>query len=145
LEAARSLLGAHTTMRITDSDAADIECVVTGAGVHLDVNAQATPRAWDQFDTVAVHQAQANETGAQNNPQLPIDLIPQGDAQAVWIPANSQLVGTNGTQSTGGSYVTVNVTRRSKRGPDSVKIAQAVGYATLAVAPRGPSPGPAPS
>jgi hypothetical protein len=133
-------------MRISDSDPANIECLVTGAGVHLDVNAQAVPRAWDQFDTVAVHQAQANETGpAQNNPQLPIDLPPQGDAQAVWIPASSQLVGTNGTQSSGGSYVTVNVRRRSKRGPSSVKVAQAVGYATLAVAPRGPSPGPPPS
>ncbi|MBV9336985.1 MAG: hypothetical protein JO243_13955 [Solirubrobacterales bacterium] len=146
LDAARTLLGAHTTMRITDSDPANIECVVSGAGVHLDVNAQAVPRAWDQFDTVVVHQAQAFETGpSHNNPQLPIDLPPQGDAQAVWIPASSQLVATNGTQSSGGSYVTVNVTRRSKRGPASLKVADAVGNATLAVAPRGPNPGPAPS
>ena len=145
MDAARTLLGAHTTMRITNSAAANIECVVTGAGVHLDVNAQAQARAWDSFDTIAVHQAQANETGTGNNPQLPIDLVPQGDAQAVWIPANSQLVGTNGTQSSGGSYVTVNVTRHSKRGVPSVKVAQAVGYAVLAVAPRGPNPGPAPS
>ena len=146
LNAARTLLGPHSTVRITDSKPANIECRITGAGIHLDVNAQAAPRAWEQFDTVAVHQAQANETGtAQNNPQLPIDLVPQGDAQAVWIPANSQLVGTNGTQSTGGSFVTVDVTRRSKRGPASIKVAQAVAYAVLAVAPRGPNPGPAPS
>ena len=133
-------------MRITNSAAANIECVVTGAGVHLDVNAQAQARAWDSFDTIAVHQAQANEaSSSKNNPELPIDLPPQGDAQAIWIPATSQLVGTNGTQSTGGSYVTVNLTRRSRRGPDSIKIAQAVGYAMLAVAPRGGNPGPAPS
>ncbi|MBV9684057.1 MAG: hypothetical protein JO046_19850 [Solirubrobacterales bacterium] len=133
-------------MRITDSDPVNIECLVTGAGVHLDVNAEASPRAWDQFDTVAVHQAQAFENAtSKNNPQLPVDLVPQGDRQAVWIPAKSQLVGTNGTQSSGGSYVTVNVTRRSRRGPSSLKVAQAVGNATLAVAPRGPSPGPAPS
>ena len=146
LDAARTLLGAHTRMRITNSDAANIECVVTGAGVHLDVNAQALALAWNQFDTMAVHQAQANENAnSENNPQLPVDLPPQGDRQAAWIPASRQLIATNGTQSTGGSYVTVNVTRRSKRGPDSVKIAEAVGYAMLAVAPRGPSPGPAPS
>jgi hypothetical protein len=146
LDAARTLLGAHTAMRISDSDPANIECLVTGAGVHLDVNAQAAPRAWEQFDTVVVHQAQANENGTSKiNPQLPVDLPPHGDAQAVWIPANSQLVATNGTQSSGGSYVTVNVTRRSKRGPASLKVAQAVGNATLAVAPRGPSPGPPPS
>jgi hypothetical protein len=133
-------------MRVTNRDPANIECLISGTGIRLDVNAQAAPRAWEQFDTVVVHQAQANETGtSKNNPQLPIDLPPQGDAQAVWIPANRQLVATNGTQSTGGSYVTVNVTRRSKRGPASLKVAQAVGNATLAVAPRGPSPGPAPS
>jgi hypothetical protein len=146
LSAARSLLGARTVLRIADRDPANIECRISGAGIHLDVNAQASPRAWTQFDTVVVHQAQANETGtSRNNPQLPIDLPPQGDRQAAWIPASSQLVATNGTQSTGGSYVTVNVTRRSKRGPASIKVAQAVGNATLAVAPRGPSPGPAPS
>lgn len=146
LDAARTLLGAHTTMRITDSDLANIECLVAGVGMHLDVNAQAAPRAWDQFDTVVVHQAQANENGtSKNNPQLPVDLPPHGDAQAVWIPASSQLVATNGTQSSGGSYVTVSVTRRSKRGPASLKVAQAVGNATLAAAPRGPSPGPPPS
>jgi len=133
-------------MRITDADPANIECVVRGSGVHLDVNAQALARAWDQFDTMVVHQAQANETAnSQNNPELPIDLPPQGDAQAVWIPASSQLVATNGTQSSGGSYLTVTVTRRSKRGPSSLKVAQAAGNAALAVAPRGPSPGPAPS
>jgi hypothetical protein len=149
LHAARGLLGNEASMRIADTDAANIECLVSGRGVRLDVVAQASPRAWEQFDTVVVHQGQAaygNGLGsAQANPQQPVDLAPQGDAQAVWIPSNNQLVATNGTQSKGGSYVTVNVTRRSRRGPSSLKVAQAVGVATLAVAPRGPSPGPAPS
>lgn len=146
LEAARGLLGHQTTMRVADADPANIECLVSGGGVRLDVIAQASPRAWAQFDTVVVHQVQGFGTGsAKDNARLPVDLPPRGDTQAVWIPADNQLVTTNGTQSTAGSYVTVSVIRSGRRGPSSLKLAQAVGNATLAAAPRGPSPGPPPS
>jgi hypothetical protein len=146
LAAARPLLGPRTKVKIADSDPANIECLVSGGGVKLDVNAQASPRAWEQFDTVAVHQAQAFEARSKKEPgQLPVDLPPRGDQQAVWIPANAQYVATNGSQSSGGSYLTVVVTRKSRRGPSSLKLADAVGSAALAVAPRGPSPGPPPS
>jgi hypothetical protein len=141
--AARPLLGSQTTVRIADPDPANIECLLSGSGVHLDVVAQASPRAWTQFDTVVVHQVQGFGTTNGRNPQLPVDL--PGPNSAVWIPSESELVTTNGTQSKGGSYLTVTVTRSSNRGPPSLKVARAVGSATLAVAPRGPSPGPPPS
>jgi hypothetical protein len=143
LAAARPLLGARTVLRITGRDPANIECRISGAGIHLDVNAQASPRAWAQFDTVLVHEVQGTPPTNAKNPALPIDI--PGPNSAAWIPANSQFVTTNGTQSKAGSYVTVNVTRRSRRGPSSLKAARTVAEATLAAAPRGPSPGPPPS
>lgn len=148
LQAARTQLGGGTSVRIADRDPSNIECLLSGAGMQMDVVAQASPRAWEQFDTVVVHQGQAFGKGtgsAQKNQQLPVDLAPVGDAQSAWIPASRQLVATNGSQSTGGSYVTVNVTRSPKHGPSNLKVAQAVAIATLARAPRGPSPGPPPS
>lgn len=148
LQAARGLLGSGTSVRIADRDPANIECLLSGAGMRLDVVAQASPRAWEQFDTVVVHQGQAFGHGSgssQQNSRLPVSLPPQGDKQSAWIPADRQLVATNGSQSTGGSYVTVNVTHTPKHGPSSRKVAQAVAIATLAHAPRGPSPGPPPS
>jgi hypothetical protein len=143
LQAARAILGPATGMQIADADPANIECLISGGGLRLDAVAQASPRAWTQFDTVVVHQVQAFGTAGANNPQLPVD-IPGPDSTA-WIPSKQELVTTNGTQSTGGSYVTVDVTRTSKHAPSSLRVARAVGSATLAVAPPGPSPGPPPS
>jgi hypothetical protein len=143
LDAARTILGAGITMRIANSDPANIECLVSGRGLRLDMVAQASPRAWEQFSTIVVHQAQAFGTGSAQNPQLPIDL--PGRDSAAWIPTKQELVTTNGTQGTAGSFVTVDVTRTAKRAPPSLRVARAIGSATLAVAPKGPNPGPPPS
>jgi hypothetical protein len=138
LKAGRSALG-QASMRITNADPANIECRLSGAGLHVDVNAQASPRAWTQFDTVVSHAAQA--------PGRPAGL-PQDQAglsyNAAWIATQNQLVATNGTQSTGGSYVTVTVVGAHHTEASRLSLAKALATATLASAPRGPDPGAAP-
>jgi hypothetical protein len=130
----------QANLRITSSDPANIECVLSGKGLHLDVNAQASPRAWTQFDTVLSHAAQA--PGKPSG--LPQDLAGLGYS-AAWIASQNMLVATNGTQSTGGSYVTVTVVGRHHDQASRLRVAKALATATLASAPRGASPGPAPS
>jgi hypothetical protein len=139
LEAVRGVLG-QASMRITSSDPANIECLLKGDRVHVDVNAQASPRAWTQFDTVVAHAAQApGQSGG-----LPQDLAGLGYS-AAWIASKNMLVATNGTQSTGGSYVTVTVAGARQSQASRLRLAKALATATLKSAPRGPSPGPAPS
>lgn len=88
---------------------------------------------------------QAYGSGGVHVPgQLP-KPVPGLTGNAAWIPARHEVVATNGTQSSGGSYVTVTVTRTGKQGPSSLALARAVTRAVLAVAPRGSSPGPPPS
>jgi hypothetical protein len=113
---------------------------VSGDGLHVDVNAQASPRAWTQFDTVVSHAAQA--PGQSSG--LPQDLAGLGYS-AAWIASQNMLVATNGTQSTGGSYVTVTVAGAHHNQAARLRVAKALASATLASAPRGPDPGPAPS
>ena len=102
----------------------------------LDLIAQQSAQAWTQWDTVQVHQLQAYGPSADHQQsQIPVALD-QGDILAAWVPAQRLLFATNGSQSKGGSYVTVTVTGRRH---DEVKAAQAVTLATLKVAPKGPN------
>jgi hypothetical protein len=142
-QAAGSTIG-HAALQIADSDPTNIECVLHGSGIRVDAIAQAATQAWTEYDTTVVHQAQAFAGTAQARSQLPQNVSIQG-AQAVWIPAESELVATNGTESTAGSYVTVTVSGRPRGATGKVGLAESVGAAVLAVAPRGPSPGPPPS
>ena len=75
----------------------------------------------------------------------PLGPVPGLGGNATWVPAQGELVATNGTQSMGGSYVTTTVTRSSPHGPASLTVATAVTRATVASAPRGANPGPPPS
>ena len=132
-------------VRIADHDPANIECIVAGSGVRLDVVAQASTQAWVEYDTTTVHLVQAFGSGSVHDPaHLPRTVQIRG-AIASWVPAQQELVATNGTESTGGSYLTVTVTRQPKHWSSGVRLSTAVATATLAVAPRGPSPGPPPS
>jgi hypothetical protein len=139
LKAGRSMMG-KASMRVTNADPTNIECLLSGEGLHVDVNAQASPRAWTQFDTVVAHAAQA--PGQLSG--LPQDQGGLGYS-AAWIASQNQLVATNGTQSQGGSYVTVTVAGGRHSQASRLSLAKALATATLASAPRGPSPGPAPS
>jgi hypothetical protein len=143
--AAARLLGAGTESRIVDHDRANIECLVTRQGIRAKVTAQALAQAWTQFDTIVVHQAQGfGSSQLHDSGRLPQEMVVAG-ANAAWIPAQRELIATNGTESQGGSYVTVLVSGSAARGNAGLRLAKALAAATLATAPRGGSPGPAPS
>jgi hypothetical protein len=142
LHAAGHVLGA-VSVRIANPDRANIECVLSGAGVRVDVVAQASAYAWNTFDTLTAHQAQGFENSS-NPARLPTDLAGLGYS-AVWIVSDSKMLATNGSQSQGGSFVTITVTGHPRNGISKLRVAEAVATATLASAPRGPSPGPPPS
>lgn len=140
-DAARPSLGA-TTLRIEGTDPAYIECLLTARGARVDVVAQATSQAWVEYDTTVVHQAQAYGSGGVHvAAQLP-QPVPGMPGNASWIPARHELVATNGTESRGGSYVTVTVTPTAGAHRVTLPTARAVARAVLAVAPRGPNPAP---
>jgi hypothetical protein len=128
-------------LRIANSDPAYLECLISARRTKLDVVAQASAQAWTQYDTTVVHQAQAFGPGSVSQKAALPQPVQGMSGNAAWLPQQRELVTTNGTQSTGGSYVTVTVTR----GPNRLPLVRAVAIATLAVAPRGPSPGPAPN
>jgi hypothetical protein len=142
---ARPLLGGTVHLRVAGSDPNNIECVLDGRGVHVDAIAQASAVAWTEYDTAAVHQAQAYGTGAVHQQSQQPHSVPGLGGNATWIPAKQELIATNGTESRGGSYLTVTVTRHGHDAPSSLAVAAAVGRQILASAPRGPNPGPPPS
>jgi hypothetical protein len=125
---------------IASSDPTNIECKLQGKSVRADVVAQAATQAWTEYDTFVVHQAQAYAgEGNTSSAEAPHNVsIPGG--QAAWVPALHELVATNGTQSRGGSYVTVTLTGPGARGPRAVALSRGVAGAVLAVAPRGSNP-----
>jgi hypothetical protein len=141
-QAARPLLGDGTRVRIADDDPYNIECLINARGIGVDTVAQASAQAWTEYDTATVHQVQAYGSGSVHEPsQLP-HQVPGLSGNVAWIPAQNEVIATNGTQSRGGTYVTVTVTRRSSGGPSSLEVASAVTRALLASAPRGPNPVP---
>jgi hypothetical protein len=144
-QAAASTLHGTVKLRIASSDPTNLECVLSTAKARIDVNAQASPQAWTQYDTTVVHQAQVFGSGTvHSSAKLPRDM-PGIGTNAAWIPAKDQLVATNGSQSHGGSYMTVTLTHARGSEQARVRLARAVAVATLAIAPRGSNPGPPPS
>jgi hypothetical protein len=140
---AASVLGAPVTVRIADRDPTNVECVLRGGGVRIDLVAEQSPQAYTEFNTTESHQEQVYgpaAPGVHNPGEIPRDAS-EGPMIAGWIPAESQLFATNASPTTGGSYMTVTVTRGAKADAERRKVARAVALATLAVAPRGPNPG----
>ena len=137
------MLAAPVTVRIADHDPTNVECVLRGAGLRVDVVAEQSPQAYTEFNTTQAHQQQVYgpaAPGVHNPGEIPQDAS-EGQMIAGWIPAERQLFATNGSPTTGGSYMTVTVTRGAKGDAERRKLARAVALATLAVAPRGPNPG----
>jgi hypothetical protein len=139
--AADSSLGRAVSLRIADRDPANVECLLRGSGTRLDLVAQQAAQAWAQWDTTQVHQVQAYGPSAVHQAaQIPKNVNAPG-VLAAWIPAQRMLFATNGTQSKGGSYVTVKVTGK-RHGNAEVALARAVTLAALKVAPKGPDLAP---
>ena len=143
--AAHPLLGSKVHLRIASSDPNNIECVLERNGVRVDAIAQASAVAWTEYDTAAVHQAQAYTPPGVHKASEQPHSVPGMGGNSTWIPAKQELIATNGTESRGGSYLTVTVTRHSSTAPSSLAVATAVARTVLASAPRGPNPGPPPS
>ena len=103
--------------------------------------------AWTEYDTTYSHFAQAfGPSSVHSSSELP-HPVPNLSGNAAWIPAQDELIATNGTQSSGGSYVTVKLSgaRHIPPGTSADELAGSIGKATLGSAPRGGSPGPGPS
>jgi hypothetical protein len=127
-------------MRITSRDPANITCALSVGGLHVEVNAQALSRAWNQFNTFSAHFAQAFGPGTVHiAANTPTDLaLPYA---AFWIEGQNTMYATNASpESEGGSWLTVEVTGHGSQAA-RVSLAEKIGTATLAVAPRGSSPG----
>jgi hypothetical protein len=141
--AAAAVLSTSVALRIADRDPTNVECVLRGAGLRIDLVAEQSPQAYTQWNTTASHQEQVYgpaAPGVHKPGEIPQDAS-EGQMVAGWIPAEKQLFATNGSQTTGGSYMTVTVKGGTKGNADRRKLAQAVALATFAVAPRGANPG----
>ena len=127
-------------LRIPDRDPTNIECVVSKGGLSAETIAQASELAWTQYDTLQVHLIQAFGSGTVHvSGEMPRQ-VPGLGGNSLWVPAQSELIATNGSQSQGGSFVTVTVT--GAHGQRGLALATAMARATLAVAPRGSNPPP---
>lgn len=127
-------------MKVVDPDPANIECRLRAGRMRIEVVAQASPQAWAMFDTTNVHQVQVYGSGGFHQPRQIPRNIPARGVLADWIAAQHEMFATNGTQSRGGSYVTVTVNGGHAGDGARLRVARAVTLATLAVAPRGSDP-----
>jgi hypothetical protein len=139
LRAAAGLISG-ARVQILNHDPTNIECVVSKGSLRVDTIAQASELAWTLYDTTQSHLAQAFGPGSVHIPSEMPHAVPGLSGNALWVPAENELVATNGSQSQGGSYVTVKV----KGTRSGLAVATAVARATLKLAPRGSNP-PAPS
>jgi hypothetical protein len=140
--AAASMLHRAVSLTIADRDPSNVECRLRVGGTRLDLIAQQSAQAWTQWDTEQVHQDQAYGPSANHQAgQIPQALDTSAGINAAWVPAQRLLFATNGTQSKGGSYITVTVSGR-RHGRAEVALANAVMLAALKVAPKGPNLAP---
>jgi hypothetical protein len=110
--------------------------------VKLAITAQASSQAYYAWNVATTHFEQA--FGAFGHTQHP-QAVPGLGTVAQWFPAQQQLLTTNGTQSRGGTFITIAVTHWASPDRSRVSVARAVAQRVLAVAPRGPNPGAPPS
>lgn len=139
---ATASLGDAVSLTIADRDPANVQCLLRGGGTRLDIVAQQSAQAWAQWDTTQVHQVQAYGPSGNHQPAQIPQILNASGVLLGWIPAQRMLFATNGTQSKGGSYVTVKVSGSRRRGAAEEELARAVTLAVLKVAPRGPDLAP---
>jgi hypothetical protein len=129
-------------VRVTDGGPGNLECRLDGGTMRLDIVVQASVQAWQEFDTTTVHQEQVYGSGGFHEPREIPKAVSGVGVVAAWIPAQDELVATNGTPTRGGSYLTVTVKGKSTNGPPPLALARVAARATLASRPCGPNPAP---
>ncbi|MGI8713894.1 MAG: hypothetical protein ACR2NR_12110 [Solirubrobacteraceae bacterium] len=106
--------------------------MLTSRRLRVVVSSQASAVAYTEFDTETSHQDQVY--GTRDPGQIPSAVSIPGTV-AVWIRAQHEIVATDATPTTGGSYVTVAITGRALRGRAAVTLGRAVARATFAAHP----------
>jgi hypothetical protein len=143
--AAARVLGHSPTVRIANRDRADIVCRLHSGRVSIRVEAQASSQPWMEYGTTQVHLIQAFGSGSvHTRSQLPVNVKGVG-LQALWVPAQDELVTTNATESSAGNYLTVQLSHVGPGGLSARRLASEVGRAALRAAPSGPKPGAPPA
>lgn len=143
--AATRVLGHAPSVRIASHAPADIVCRLHSGRLRIRVEAQASSQPWVEYGTTQVHLIQAFGSGSvHNRSQLPVNVTGVG-LQALWVPAQNELVTTNATESSAGNYLTVTVSHVARGAPSARQLASAVAHAALKVAPPGPKPGAPPA
>lgn len=143
--AATRVLGRAPSERIVNHDPVDIVCRLRSGRLSIRIEAQASSQPWMEYDTTQVHLLQAyGASSVHKRSELPVNVTGVG-LQAIWVPAQGELVTTNATESTAGNYLTVNVSHAGHGAVSARQLASAVGHAVLRVAPAGPKPGAAPA
>jgi hypothetical protein len=143
--AATRVLGHAPSVRIVNHDPVDIVCQLRTGRLSIRVEAQASSQPWMEYDTTQVHLLQAFGTGSvHTRSQLPLNVTGVG-LQALWVPAQDELVTTNATESSAGNYLTVQLSHVRKATLSARELASAVGRAALRAAPSGPKPGAPPA
>jgi hypothetical protein len=133
--AATALLGYAVRSHIADRDPANLECVLHGRKLRVEIVSQASTRAYTEFDTTTSHQDQVYGPGVHEPGQIPVQISVPGSVVAVWIRAEQEIVATDATPTSGGAYVTVTITGRSSRKQKARMLAQALARATFAAHP----------
>lgn len=133
--ATASRLGAAVVLRIADSDPTNIECVLHGRGVRVEVVSQPSVVAYTEFDTTSSHYSQVyGNGGAHNANDQPVPVEGVGVA-AIWVAGEHQLVATTGSPGHGGDYVTVTLAGGRIRTPARLAVARPAARAALAATP----------
>jgi hypothetical protein len=139
--AAAASLHHAVSLKVANGDPANVECLLRASGTRLDLVAQQSPRAWAEWDTTQTHLLQAyGASDVHQSAQIP-KIVNAPGVLVGWVPAQRLLFATNGTQSKGGSYLTIRVSGR-RRGRGEIQLARAVTLAALKVAPKGPNLAP---
>jgi hypothetical protein len=126
--------------RLVSSDQQSATCAYRAGAERVTVEVDSVPQAYMYWETVNVHQVQANvgRSGQAKANEYPQDIHGVG-VQASWIPSEHQLIATNATRTRGGAFVRVTIRRRAAGAPGDRAVARSVAGAALRSAPRGPA------
>ncbi len=100
--AAAALLGYAIAAHVANRNPANLECVLHGRRLRVELASQASAQAYTEFDTTTSHQDQVYGSGGIHQPgQIPSAITVPGSVVAVWIRAQREIVATDATPNRG--------------------------------------------